>query len=44
MNSKTHIDKNFKVTTNIKENHIRFYNASEDPFKIYGVFMENNKF
>ena len=44
MNSKTHIDKNFKVTTNIKEDNIIFYNDLEEPYKIYGVFMENNKF
>lgn len=38
------IDKNFQVKTNIEKDGIKFYNAEEKPFKIYGIFKENGKF
>lgn len=38
------IDKNFEIKSQLKEKDIRFYNANEYPFKIYGVFYENGKF
>lgn len=38
------IDKNFVVETNIEKDDIRFYNADESPFGIYGVFRENGKY
>lgn len=38
------IDKNFKIETNIEKDDIKFYNPSNAPFKIYGVFEENGKF
>jgi len=44
MNKISDIDLNFKVTTTIKEAGIKFYNALEEPFKIYGVFLEGGKY
>ncbi len=38
------VDKNFKVETNIDRDDIKFYNADEAPFKVYGVFRENGKY
>ena len=38
------IDKNFKVETKIERDGIKFYNALSQPFKIYGVYMEDGKF
>lgn len=38
------IDKNFEVKTKIEKGDIKFYNAEEEPFKIYGIFRENGKF
>ena len=38
------IDKNFEVKTKIGEKDIKFYNAEEEPFRIYGVFKENGMF
>lgn len=38
------IDKNFLVETKIHKDDIKFYNADEAPFKIYGVFRENGKY
>ncbi len=38
------IDKNFAVKTNIDKDGIKFYNADESPFKVYGVFRENGKY
>lgn len=40
----TKIDKNFIVETKIEQPDLKFYNALEKPFKIYGVFYENGKF
>lgn len=38
------IDANFRVETNIQQDGLRFYDALQDPFRIYGVFYENGKF
>ncbi len=38
------IDKNFALNTNIKKDDIRFYNAEDKPFSIYGIFKENGCF
>ena len=40
----TKIDKNFIVETKIDQPDLKFYNALEKPFKIYGVFYEDGKF
>ena len=37
-------DTNFKVDTNIDKEDIKFYNADEKPFKIYGVFREGDRY
>ena len=37
------IDENFKVSANVAREGIRFYNAEEKPFEIYGAFWENEK-
>jgi len=34
---------NFKVESKINKESIKFYNALNSPFKIYGVHMENCK-
>lgn len=38
------IDKNFAINTNIDKDDIKFYNVSEKPFKVYGVFRENGRY
>ena len=38
------IDKNFKVETKIEKDDIKFYDAEEKPFRIYGVFKENGRY
>ena len=38
------IDSNFKVETSIKQEDLRFHNALQAPFEIYGVFYEEGKF
>jgi len=38
------VDKNFKVNTKIEKEDVKFYDAEEEPFRIYGVFNENGKF
>ena len=38
------IDKNFAVNTKIQKDDIKFYNIDESPFKIYGIFRENEKY
>ena len=38
------IDSNFAVGTIIKKDDIAFYDAEEEPFKIYGIFRENERF
>lgn len=35
------IDENFKIETSLQQPGIRFYNIDDPPFKIYGVFKEN---
>ena len=44
MKSITDVDKNFKVETNIQRDGLKFFNAEEEPFKIYGVFREGDRF
>ena len=38
------IDRNFLVKTNIEKEGIKFYNADDAPFKLYGIFRENGKY
>lgn len=38
------IDTNFKIESKIDKADIKFYNANQEPFKIYGVFYENGKY
>lgn len=38
------IDSNFAVGKTIEKDDIVFYDAEEEPFKIYGIFRENGKF
>ena len=38
------VDKNFKIITKIEKDDIEFYSVDEDPFKLYGVFRENDKY
>lgn len=40
----TKIDKNFKVETNIERDGLKFYDIDDSPFKIYGVFRENDRY
>jgi len=44
MSNISQIDPNFKVGSKIEKENIKFYNALEAPFKIYGVYMENGQF
>lgn len=44
MKNISEIDANFKVETKINKPDIKFYDISEDPFQIYGVFWENGKY
>ncbi len=37
-------DRNFEVKTNIQKNNIKFYNAEDSVFSVYGVFKENGKY
>ncbi len=38
------VDKNFEVKTNIQKEDIKFYNAEEKPFKVYGIFKEDGMY
>jgi len=38
------VDKNFEVKTNIGKEDIKFFNAEDAPFKIYGIFKDDGKF
>ncbi|MBR0277976.1 MAG: hypothetical protein IJQ50_05915 [Clostridia bacterium] len=38
------IDSNFAVGKTIEKDDIVFYDAEEEPFKIYGIFRENGRF
>lgn len=38
------IDSNFAIKTTLNKSDIKFYNATEEPFKIYGVFRESGYF
>ena len=44
MNNISQIDENFKIETKINKPDIKFLNARNTPFKIYGIFHENGKF
>ena len=44
MSNIVEIDPNFKVETQIDKPDLRFYNAQEEPFRIYGVFYQDGKF
>lgn len=37
-------DKNFVVETKIEQEGLKFYDAESEPFKIYGIFREGDKF
>lgn len=38
------VDVNFKLKTDINKDDVKFYDANNAPFKIYGVFYEDGKF
>ena len=40
----TKSDKNFIVETKIEQEGLKFYDAESEPFKIYGIFREGDKF
>lgn len=40
----TKADKNFIVKTEIEQEGLKFYDAESEPFKIYGIFREGDKF
>ena len=40
----TQVDRNFAVPTSLSVPNIKFHDAREEPFSIYGVFYENGKF
>ncbi|MBQ3124747.1 MAG: hypothetical protein IJC09_04930 [Clostridia bacterium] len=44
MSKITEVDKNLKIETKIEKDDIVFYNALEEPFKIYGIYHENGRF
>ena len=44
MKNITDIDPNFKVENVIKKDGMKFINALEAPFQVYGVFYENGMF
>lgn len=41
MNDIASIDKNFIVKTDIEKGDIRFHDIEDKPFKVYGIFKEN---
>lgn len=44
MSKFTDIDNNFKIETEIKRDNLKFYDAESEPFRIYGIMRENDKF
>ena len=44
MNDISLIDSNFAVETKLEESDLRFFDAKEAPFRVYGVFYENGCF
>ena len=38
------LDKNFVVGTTLNKDDIKFYNADDEPFKIYGVYREGDMY
>ena len=37
------IDKNFKIESTVEREGLKFYNVTEEPFTVYGIFRENNE-
>lgn len=44
MNQVAEIDKNFKVETKLNKPDIVFYDTKKEPFEIYGVFFEGDRY
>lgn len=44
MSKISEIDKNLKVETQIKKEGIKFYDSKSEPFKIYGVYHDGERF
>lgn len=44
MSEITKVDKNFQVDSEIDKTGYRFYSVDEEPFKIYGVFREGDRY
>lgn len=44
MSDISNVDKNFKIDTKLNKGDIKFYNALEEPFVIYGVYYEEGRF
>ncbi len=44
MSNIAEIDKNFKVETKLEKDDIKFYDVREEPFKVYGLIYEDDKF
>ena len=44
MKSIDEIDKNLAVETSIEREGLRFYDAEQAPFQIFGIFKENRMF
>ena len=44
MKNISEIDKNFVVKSNIEKDNIKFFNADESPFKVYGVYRDGDRY
>lgn len=44
MNDITSVDRNFAIETQRTKNGLRFYDANQAPFALYGVFYENGRY
>ena len=44
MSNITKVDKNLIVDTKIEKDDIVFYNVTDEPFKVYGIYHEDGKF
>ena len=38
------VDRNFVISTGMKRDEIRFFDARNDPFRLYGLMFENGRF
>lgn len=38
------VDRNFVISTGMKRDDIRFFDARNDPFRLYGLMFENGRF